>query len=122
MSIDTRRAQAAPGVLAVVTYRNVGRLGVGTFYVQRMLAAPDVDHYHQPVAVVVAETFEQACAAAALIRVQYVRSNGQFDLETQMQTAPVARQMAFGGPTDTRVGDFEQGFAQAHVKVDETYT
>lgn len=122
LSIDTRRAQAAPGVLAVVTYRNVGRLGVGKFYVQRMLAAPDVDHYHQPVAVVVAETFEQACAAAALIRVQYVRSNGQFDLETQMQTAPVARQMAFGGPTDTRVGDFEQGFAQAHVKVDETYT
>ncbi len=39
-SIDTRRAEAAPGVLAVVTHQNAGPLGVGKFYVQRMLAAP----------------------------------------------------------------------------------
>ena len=121
-SIDTRRAQAAPGVLTVVTYRNAGELGVGQFYVQRMLAAPDVDHYHQPVAVVVAETFEQARAASVLIRVQYERRHGQFDLQDQIHIAPVARQMAFGGPTDTHVGDFEQAFTDADVRVDETYT
>jgi xanthine dehydrogenase YagR molybdenum-binding subunit len=53
-----RRAEAAPGVLAVVTYRNAGPLSVGKFYVQRMLAAPGVEHYHQPVPIVVAETFD----------------------------------------------------------------
>jgi xanthine dehydrogenase YagR molybdenum-binding subunit len=121
-SIDTRRAEAAPGVLAVVTYRNAGPLGVGNFYVQRMLAAPDVDHYHQPVAVVIAETFEQARAASSLIRVDYVRTEGQFDLEAQLDSAPVAQQQPFGGPTETQVGDFDQAFANADIKVDETYT
>lgn len=121
-SIDTRRAEAAPGVLAVVTYRNAGPLGVGNFYVQRMLAAPDVDHYHQPVAVVIAETFEQARAASSLIRIDYVRTEGQFDLAAQLDSAPVAQQQPFGGPTETQVGDFDQAFTKADIKVDETYT
>ncbi|MQX63416.1 molybdopterin-dependent oxidoreductase [Sinorhizobium meliloti] len=121
-SIDTRLADAAPGVLAVVTHRNAGPLGVGGFYVQRMLAAPEVDHYHQAVAVVVAETFEQARAASSLIRVDYARTTGRFDLAEQLDSAPVAPQMPFGGPTETHVGDFEPAFAAAEVKVDETYT
>ena len=50
-SIDTAEAERAPGVIAVVTYKNAGKPGVGKFYVQKMLAAPEVDHYHQPVAV-----------------------------------------------------------------------
>ncbi|QQF06195.1 aldehyde oxidoreductase molybdenum-binding subunit PaoC [Sinorhizobium meliloti] len=121
-SIDTRLADAAPGVLAVVTHRNAGPLGVGGFYVQRMLAAPEVDHYHQAVAVVVAETFEQARAASSLIRVDYARTTGRFVLAEQLDSAPVAPQMPFGGPTETHVGDFEPAFAAAEVKVDETYT
>lgn len=121
-SIDTREAEAAPGVLAVVTYHNAGPLGVGKFYVQRMLAAPDVDHYHQPVAVVVAKTFEHARAASSLIRVDYARSEGRFDLAAQMDSAPVAPQGEFGGPTQTHIGDFEKAFEAAEVKVDETYT
>jgi xanthine dehydrogenase YagR molybdenum-binding subunit len=87
-----------------------------------MLAAPDVEHYHQPVAVVVAETFEQARAASSLIRVDYARTAGQFDLAEQLESAPVAPQMPFGGPTQTHVGEFEPAFASAEVKVDETYT
>lgn len=120
-SIDTRQTEAAPGVLAVVTYRNAGPLGVGKFYVQRMLAAPDVDHYHQAVAVVVAETFEQARAASSLIRVDYARSEGRFDLAAQMDSAPVAPQAEFGGSPQTHVGDFERAFDAAEIKIDETY-
>lgn len=67
-ALDTAAALAAPGVIAVLTHQNVPALGTGDFYVQRFLAAPQVDHYHQPVAVVVAETFEQARAGAALVR------------------------------------------------------
>lgn len=120
-SIDTRLAEDAPGVLAVITYRNAGPLGVGEFYVQRMLASPDVDHYHQPVAIVVAETFEQARSAASLIQVNYKQAVGKFDLASQLESAPVAKRMPFGGPTETHVGDFEQAFRKAEVKVDETY-
>jgi xanthine dehydrogenase YagR molybdenum-binding subunit len=121
-SIDTRQAEAARGVLAVITHRNAGPLGVGKFYVHRMLAAPEVDHYHQPVAVVVAETFEQARAAASLIRVGYEGGEGQFDLAAQLASAPVAPRMQYGGPTETQVGDFERAYSEAAFKVDETYT
>jgi xanthine dehydrogenase YagR molybdenum-binding subunit len=75
-------------VIAIVTHENAGPLDKGEFYVQRFLAGPEVDHYHQAVAVVVAATFEQARAAAQRIRVDYVRSTGSFDLAAQKDTAP----------------------------------
>jgi xanthine dehydrogenase YagR molybdenum-binding subunit len=46
-SIDTAGAKAAPGVVAVVTHENAGPLAKGEFYTQRILAGPEVDHYHQ---------------------------------------------------------------------------
>src|ERR671911_748282 len=79
-SIDLSAAKAASGVLAVVTAQNAGNVDRGAFYVDRLLAGPNVDHYHQAVAVVVAETFEQARAASQLVRVDYVRATGSFDL------------------------------------------
>ncbi|MEA9608882.1 aldehyde oxidoreductase molybdenum-binding subunit PaoC [Xanthomonas campestris pv. plantaginis] len=120
-SIDTRRALAAPGVLAVLTHQNTQPLGRGEFYVQRFLAAPEVDHYHQAVAVVVASSFEQARAAASLVRVEYVRTNGKFDLAAQVPTAPVAPKAPFGGPPSTSQGDFEAAFSAAPVQVDSTF-
>ena len=62
---DLAAARAAPGVLSIVTAQNAGKLGVGEFYVAPALAGPDIVHYHQAVAIVVAETFEQARAYAA---------------------------------------------------------
>ncbi len=115
-------AKAAPGVVAVVTHENAGPLGKGAFYVQRFLADPKVDHYHQAVAAVVAETFEQARAAAALVRVDYVSEAGRFDLAAQWDTAPVPPESASGGPPESVVGDFEGAFAAAPVRLDETYT
>jgi len=120
-AIDTEDALRAPGVLAVVTHENAGPLGKGAFYVQRFLAAPEVDHYGQAVAVVVAESFEGARAAAALVRVRYVREAGSFDLAAQLESAPVAPQAEFGGPPETAVGDFDAAFAAAPVQLDETY-
>jgi xanthine dehydrogenase YagR molybdenum-binding subunit len=119
--IDTAEAERAPGVLAVVTHKTTGPLGVGKFYVQKMIAAPDVEHYHQPVAVVVAETFEQARAAAGLISVDYDRTGGSFDLEAAKGAARIPVEEEFGGPTETRVGDFSAAFAAAPVKIDQTY-
>ncbi|NWO67957.1 xanthine dehydrogenase family protein molybdopterin-binding subunit, partial [Escherichia coli] len=73
-------AKAAPGVLAIVTAENAGKLGKGNFNTAKLLGGPEIEHYHQAVAVVVAETFEQARAAAALIRVDYARDKGRYDL------------------------------------------
>ncbi len=120
-SIDIANAQSAPGVLAVVTGENSGKLDKGEFYAARALAAPNVDHYHQAVAIVVANTFEQARSACALIDVTYVRAEGTFDLSKAKDSAPLSKRMAFGPPPQTRVGDFEGAFASAPVKVDETY-
>ena len=124
-SMDVGPVKAAPGVLAVVTARNAGKLGKGAFNTVKLLGGPDVDHYHQAIAVVVAETFEQARAAAGLLRVDYARSEGRFDLAKALSTAPPT-----GGTTDEgsaapavdRVGNFEQAFAAAQVKLDERYT
>ncbi len=116
-SIDTAAAKAAPGVLAVITADNAGPVKASGFYVAKPLAGPEIDHYHQAVALVVAETFEQARAAAGLVRVDYTRGTGAFDLPAARAGAkPHQRQ------PDVRIGDFDGAFAKAAVKVDEVYT
>ncbi|SFN80755.1 aldehyde oxidoreductase molybdenum-binding subunit PaoC [Sphingomonas sp. OK281] len=117
-SIDDADAKAAPGVLAVVTYQNAGKLGKAKNHTARMLAGPDVQHYDQAVAVVVAETFEQARAATKLLRVTYARTAGNFDLAASKASATKPK----SGTPDTAVGDFAGAFAKAAVKVDERYT
>ena len=67
--MDLRRRASAPGVLAIVTARNAGKLGKGNFNTAKLLGGPEIQHYHQAIALVVAETFEQARAAAQLVRV-----------------------------------------------------
>ena len=116
---------ARAGVIAIVTAENAGKLGKGKFNTAKLLGGPEIDHYHQAIAVVVAETFEQATAAAALVRVEYAPSEGRFDLEEALKTAPLAKDPNSPekqGPPESRTGDFEQAFAQAPVKLDELYT
>ena len=86
-SIDLTAAKAAPGVLAIVTAENAGKLGKGNFNTAKLLGGPEIEHYHQAIAVVVAETFEQARAAAQLVRVDYVRAEGAFDLAAAKDSA-----------------------------------
>ena len=117
-SIDTADATAAPGVLAVVTYENAGKLGKAKNHTARMLAGPEVQHYDQAIAIVVAETFEQARAATKLLRVNYARTAGKFDLAASQASATKPK----SGNPDTAVGDFAGAFAKAAVKVDERYT
>ncbi len=76
-SMDTRAARAAPGVIAVVTARNAGKLGKGKMNTAKLLGGPTIDHYHQAIALVVAKTFEQARAAAQLIKVTYTSGTRQ---------------------------------------------
>ncbi|HUD35153.1 MAG TPA: xanthine dehydrogenase family protein molybdopterin-binding subunit, partial [Variovorax sp.] len=114
-AIDRHRADAAPGVLAIVTAENAGKLGKGKLNTAKLLGGPNIDHYHQAIALVVAETFEQARAAAQLLKVSYARADGAFDL------AGAKSSQAKTTDRDNRVGDFANAFDAAEVRLDQTY-
>ncbi|WP_440532918.1 aldehyde oxidoreductase molybdenum-binding subunit PaoC [Variovorax sp. YR566] len=117
VSIDLSRAKAAPGVIAIVTHENAGKLGKGNFNTARLLGGPVIDHYHQAVALVVAQTFEQARAAAQLVQVKYARAEGSFglaDAKAATDKKTINR--------DNTVGDFASAFTKAEVRLDQTYT
>ena len=118
--MDISAAKAASGVLAVVTAENAGKLGKGKLNAANLLGGPDIQHYRQAIELVVAESFEQARAAVALIRVDYAKTPGSYDLAAVKDTGKPAA--ITGGPGNCRVGDFEAAFASAAVKLDETYT
>ncbi|MCP1437984.1 xanthine dehydrogenase YagR molybdenum-binding subunit [Erwinia persicina] len=117
-SMDLQAAQSAPGVLAVVTAKNAGSLGKGEKNTATLLGGPEVEHYHQAVALVVAETFEQARAAAQLVDVQYRRERGSWDLAAEKPGVTEAPE----DQPDTHVGDFNQAFSSAALKLDASYT
>lgn len=116
--LDDSAARKAPGVLAVVTAKNAGKLGKGRFNTAKLLGGPDIQHYHQAIAVVVAETFEQARAAAQTIRVDYVRDKGAYDLEKAKATAIAPK----NEDPDSDAGDFATAFDTAPVQLDASYT
>ena len=119
--MDLSKAEAAPGVIAIVTAANAGKLKKAARNTAKLLGGPEIEHYHQAIALVVAETFEEARAAAQLIHVDYVRADGAFDLAAAKNSA-IKSEPSFGGPADTAFGDFAGAFAAAPVKLDATYS
>ena len=120
--IDDADAKAAPGVIAIVTYENSGKLGKGKFNTADLLAGPNVEHYHQAVAFVVAETFEQARYAGSLLKISYNVAPGAFDLaKAKADNRGETSKLDGTTPGDSHFGDFDAAFANAAVKVDETY-
>ena len=88
VAVDVRDAQRAPGVLLVLTKDNAppqspwGPVDLPDRFARAepALDTDEVRYFGFPVAFVVAETFEQATAAAALVRVRYASLPGQYDL------------------------------------------
>src|SRR5260370_4479899 len=77
-SIDARAAEKAPGVVLVLTHRNAPTQGAGNHReAHPVLTGARVTRYGQPVAFVVAESFEAARAAAYLVDVNYDRAVGK---------------------------------------------
>src|SRR6266852_1604082 len=104
-SIDTGAAERAPGVVLVLTHRNAPEQGTGNHReAHPVLTSPEVSYYGQPVAFVVAETFEQARAAAYLVRVDYDRLPGTYALRDGLDQARAPQ--GAGAPPDSAVGDF----------------
>ena len=83
----------------------------------------DVPYFGFPVAFVVADTFEQATAAAAMVRVHYAPAPGAYDLHAAGSTTAINPGRIDGAdPADSAIGDFDNAFADAPVKIDATYT
>ena len=118
-AMDVSEALRAPGVLNIVTAETAGKLGKGNFNTAKLLGGPAIDHYHQAIALVVAVTFEQARAAAQLIRVKYAKADGAFDLAAAKRAGAAAKDKE---NPDVKVGNFAAGFAAAPVKLDAQYS
>ncbi|MGF7159228.1 xanthine dehydrogenase YagR molybdenum-binding subunit [Rhodoligotrophos appendicifer] len=118
-AIHKQDAERAAGVLAVVTADTAGKLGKGSFNTAKLLGGPDIEHYHQAIALIVAESFEQARAAAQLLRVDYVPAEGRFDLAAAKDSAQIPK---MDDKPDTAVGDFLGAFGSADVQLDAFYT
>jgi xanthine dehydrogenase YagR molybdenum-binding subunit len=119
-SLDSTAAEKLPGVLLVLHHGNIGPLfriaGHGRNSEDRPPFEDEViSYWGQYVAVAVAETFEQAQAAAAAVRVQY-------DAE-KPNVSPVLNDELSGAPnTESKRGDTDAGFSGAAVQLDETYS
>jgi CO/xanthine dehydrogenase Mo-binding subunit len=149
LHISTVAAEAAPGVLAVITHRNaatlrrgpagqrfmrgpVGQLvlttllkraSVGQLFMSTGSPAPPLQddrilHYGQPVAVAVAETAEQATAAARLVQVDYDRGREPLlDLDD-----PRAELLTNPWRLDMKRGDVAAALESAEMGIEAAYT
>ncbi len=120
--IDVSRAEAAPGVLTVVTHLDAPPLERGPMTLlggspPAPLQDDRILHHGQHIAVVVAETAEQARYAARLVRVDYETADAVLDVDD-----PRAEIVDDPWGLDTRKGDVAAGFARADVVVEGTYT
>ncbi|HEC21542.1 MAG TPA: xanthine dehydrogenase family protein molybdopterin-binding subunit [Chloroflexi bacterium] len=127
LRIDTSQAEALPGVLAVLTAKDVpvNSYGIAEFD-QPVLCGEVVRFVGDRVALVVAETPEIARQACDLIEVEYedlpVITGPE---EALAPDAPLLHPEKGSNVLATfhvRKGDIEEGFAQADVIVEETYT
>jgi xanthine dehydrogenase YagR molybdenum-binding subunit len=123
--LDPRAAESAPGVLLVLSHRNMPPQGrYSTDIKQRFeravpyLGDQEIVAYGEPVALVVAETLEQARGAAALVKPRYEPVPGDYDLDVERSEKPSSNV----NEPDTSVGDFDGGFAAAPVRLDVRYT
>ena len=121
-SIDTRAAEKAPGVVLVLTHRNTPTQGTGNHReAHPVLTGPQVTRYGKPVAFVVAESFEEARAAAYLVDVKYDWSSGKYALRANVDEGRIPKP-SDAPAADSAVGDFAAAFAGAPVQIDVTYT
>src|SRR3954462_8506244 len=133
--IETEAAQKAPGVLAVISHVNAGKVKMpdsATALVDPDIGSPlqpfqdENVHYHgQPVAVLVADTFVRAIHAATLVRASYDEAKAVLDFEAAASEHFTPHRMETDRGTektpDYHRGDAEKALKDAPVKVEATY-
>lgn len=127
-SIDTKSAERAPGVLAVITHLNAPELpGYSTGkdpskpptggQPLRFFASNEIFYYDQAIALVIADTFERVLHAAKLVKAQYEKAAHKTSLQNNLSNAKI--------PTGPRFEDYKRGGADAYkdaaVKIEQEY-
>jgi xanthine dehydrogenase YagR molybdenum-binding subunit len=130
VGMDTSVAERMVGVRHVMTPFNAPRLpesgkaGAGAPPAGRILTLlqdTTVYYNNQPIALVVADTLEQARDAASRVRVRYVRDAERVNFpHAKGNTYKPAK--AKDEPADTRRGDMQAGLRAAVATVDAVYT
>ena len=130
-SIDTAEALAVAGVLSVMTHENRPKMRsfdlawkdmtapAGSPF--RPLFSDEIFYSGQPVALVLAETFEAARYAASLVRVHYDVDAHETNLLKSLDQAYEPRKMKAGFVPPSSIGDGEKAFEAAEVRVDSQY-
>ena len=128
VKLDTSRAEMAAGVRLVITHRDAPPQGepdphVASPYSRAlpMLTETEIRYFAQPIALVVADTLEQARDAAMLVDADYEAIAGDFDLFARLDQAFVPPPVRGWFPADSLVGNFDAAFAAAPVRLDATY-
>src|SRR5262245_34461448 len=131
LSIDSKAAEAMPGVLLVMTHKNAPRLPSGgnagarppAGRILTLLQDDKVYYNGQPIALVVAETLELATEAALQVKLNYRAGRPSTDPRGGLAGAHKPEGKLPGEqPIDSTRGDVAAGLTQAEIKVDATYT
>ncbi|MEO1969894.1 MAG: xanthine dehydrogenase family protein molybdopterin-binding subunit [Sphingomonadaceae bacterium] len=113
--IDVDAALGRDGVVAVIDDPKLAaRAAQGTAGEAPAQPARSVGYWGQPIALIVAETFEQARDASKHLGVEYVKENG-----APLDPDTVAAELQDGA---TRQGDLAHAMTRAAHSVDATYT
>ena len=130
-TLDTSAAEAAPGVVLVMTHRNAPPMKPAPVFLAAPKAAGGDDlsimqddriHWNgQPIALVLAETQEQAEHAKSLILASYEVEAALTDFQ-QAKALPLQTGDFFGAALRTEIHDAEAALASAPYRVDARYT
>jgi xanthine dehydrogenase YagR molybdenum-binding subunit len=118
--IDSSAAEAATGVLAVLTQENAPRLVAAQGTAQHALPLKDdaVRYEGQHIAIVVAETLEIAQYAARLVRISYAAERSEVDFRQLLEKSFAVDSWV---AADEDTGDVEAGLAAYVGRVEATY-
>lgn len=119
--IDASRAEAEPGVVAVLTHENAPKLESTGDGELEILQSGEIGFRGQFLGGVIADTFETARHAASLVEIEYEERETDADFRPDRDDLYAPEQLNAGFETDTSVGDADGALASA-VKLDATYS
>lgn len=131
-AIDTTEAAKQTGVIRIITHQNMQKLAYkdakdadamapGNAPPFRPLYSDKIVFSGQPVALVVAETFEQARFASRLVKVTYAEEKSATKVEALLSQA-IEPEPSQSSPAPKPRGNPQQAFQSAPVKIEAQYT
>ncbi|MCB8878121.1 xanthine dehydrogenase family protein molybdopterin-binding subunit [Acidisoma silvae] len=130
-TLDTSAAEAAPGVVLVMTYKNAPRMKPMPLFMTAEKAAggdnlpimqDDRVHWNgQPIALVLAETQEQADFASSLVHATFKAEPSVTNFKEAKRRGTKTGEFG-GGPLKLEIGDAEAALTQVPVSIDAQYS